>query len=577
MTEDEQLPFKGPGDTQQSQPTLDIIEAYDAVGAPSITSNGDGSADESLTPDEHDIAEEPAESGDGATETSEPSASEATLVSEPIAPARTLYFLTNRMNLNGILSSRIVAPRESFQKYYTDLLQQTPGWVPLLRGKPTSAQIEAVTTERGAGAPVIVEFPVDVAGKMKPDTTVVFVPAVALSTAVAIHLPSERDLREHRVRGYSNVHAHDELLRVTSKLFDSETADQHAFIPPASAPDVDWRRIDRIRGAVNAAVRSASSGEQLGLVAALVGAPKLPAAVAVPPWLAWNDVDDHATRDARPQLDDAVPDHVLFRAAYEALGERDVTQAWSPNAVLDEVEARVRKADLADDAADAMIRNLRRVRSIVNVEVDFESFRPSARALISAKALLLVLLRQELDQLLVWSDEETGADDATRVVAAVLAGRLRGLARESTKFRSRELDDLTAAWAVRVARGGSASLGRTKFVATSRGTSLKIDGVEVAKQSALLPDLLSRYRKTPDAKKEATRIKVSWAMGWPVEHRVQMPPGASIETGDEFINISSSEELQVEVAVEERGFVRRLESLTGRERQRAAEAFAARR
>ena len=85
------------------------------------------------------------------------------------------------MNLNGILSSRLVAPRESFQKYYTDLLQQTPGWVPLLREAPTSAQIEAVTTERGAGAPVIVEFPLDVAGKLKPDDPVVFVPAVALS------------------------------------------------------------------------------------------------------------------------------------------------------------------------------------------------------------------------------------------------------------------------------------------------------------------------------------------------------------------------------------------------------------
>ena len=364
---------------------------------------------------------------------------------------------------------------------------------------------------------------------------------------------------------------------MTPELFDSEAADPHAFIPPGAAPDVDWRRIDRIRGAVNAAVRSASSGEQLALVAALVGAPKLPAAMTVPPWLAWSDVDDHAARDTRPQPDSAVPDHVVFRAAYEVLGERDVTEAWSPNAVLDAVEARVRKAGLADDAADAMIRNLGRVRSIVNVEVDFEPFRPSARALVSAKALLLVLLRQELDQLLAWSDEETGADDATRVVAAVLAGRLRGLSRESTELRSLELDDLTAAWAVRVARGGSALLGKAQFVANSRGTSLKIDGVEVATQSALLPDLVSKYQKTADAKKEATRIKVSRAMGWPVEHRVQMPPGASIETGDAFITIASSEEVEMKVAVDEHGFVRRLESLTGGERRRATEAFAARR
>src|SRR3954454_21365309 len=97
------------------------------------------------------------------------------------------------------------------------------------------------------------------------------------------------------------------LLRVTPVLFDSEAADPHASITPGAAPDVDWRRIDRIRGAVSAAVRSASSGEQLALVAALVGAPKLPAAMTVPPWLAWSDVDDHATRDTRPQPDSALP------------------------------------------------------------------------------------------------------------------------------------------------------------------------------------------------------------------------------------------------------------------------------
>ena len=96
------------------------------------------------------------------------------------SPLERLYFLTNRMNLNGVLSSRLVAPRDSFQKYYTDLLQQTPGWVPLLRDAPTSAQIQAVTSERGAGAPVVVEFPLDVPGKVKSDAPVVYVPAVAL-------------------------------------------------------------------------------------------------------------------------------------------------------------------------------------------------------------------------------------------------------------------------------------------------------------------------------------------------------------------------------------------------------------
>lgn len=596
MTEHDQLPFDGTSDDQQSQATLVAAKTPGAAEAPSGVSDGDDYRDGSLdliartleepvaeqrdeppTVEDRHVAAGPSRPRAGLVETSQSSPIGAARVDAPIVYGPTLYFLTNRMNLNGIMSSRLVAPRESFQKYYTDLLQQTPGWVPLLRDAPTSAQIEAVTTERGAGAPIIVEFPLDVVGKRKPDDPVVFVQAVALSKSIAIHLPSERDLRKHRAQTYGNVHAHDELLRVTPALFDSEAADLHAFIPPGAAPVVDWRHIDRIRGAVNAAVRSASSGEQLALVAALVGAAKLPAAVTVPPWLAWSNVDDHTTRDTHPPPDSAVPDHALFRAAYEVLGAQDVTEAWSPNSVLDEVEARVKKVGLVDDAADAMIRNLSRVRSIVNVEADFEPFRQSARGLVSAKALLLVLLRRKLDQLLAWSDEETGADDATRIMAAVLAGRLRGLSRESTELRSLELDDLTAAWAVRVARGGSPLLGKIQFVANSRGTSLKIDGVEVATQSALLPDLLSEYQKTDNDKKETKRIMVSRAMGWPVEHRVQIPPSASILRSDEVMVISSSEEIAMKVSVDEHDFVRRLKSLTGGERRLAAAAFAAQR
>lgn len=503
MTEDAQLPFDGPSDEQQDH-ALDRRDASAKAKVASSASDRHYHADESvqvtapalqepvaerskhpLTPEEHHIAAQPSESGTDLTGTSKSSAASAASVSDPAVTSRTLYFLTNRMNLNGILSSRLVAPRESFQKYYTDLLQRTPGWVPLLRNAPTPAQIEAVTSERGAGAPVLVEFPLDVPGNAERDAAIVYVPAVALSEAVAIHLPSERDLREHRARAYSNVHQHNQLLRATPELFQSDALDRRTPSPASPAPAVDWRSLDRIRGAINAAFASVNSVEQLVLVAALVGATRLPAAVSVPAWFGWLDLDDHADPDARPEPDSTRPDHVGFRAAYDVLGDQDISEAWRPNEVLDAMESRVREACMGDDAADAMVRNLGRVRSIVNVEVDFEPFRPSARALVSAKALLLVLLRPELDQLLTWPDHETGADDATRVVAAVLAGRLRGLARESTELRSLVLDDLTAAWAVRVAHGRGSSLGEAHLVADTAGTALTVDGVEVARQRSL--------------------------------------------------------------------------------------------
>ena len=86
-----------------------------------------------------------------------------------------------------------------------------------------------------------------------------------------------------------------------------------------------------------------------------------------------------------------------------------------------------------------------------------------------------------------------------------------------------------------------------------------------------------RRREVRESKKEALRIRFSRAMGWPVEHRVRIPAGASVETNEALITIATSGEVVVEVAIDEDGFVRRLESLTGGERRRAAEAFAARR
>ncbi|RAY10647.1 hypothetical protein DPM19_34370 [Actinomadura craniellae] len=484
-----------------------------------------------------------------------------------------LYFLTNRMNLNGVLSSRLVAPRESHDKYYVDLLEQVPGWVPLLTQPPTQALIEAVTVERGAGAPVVIEFPLDVAKKAELRQPVAYVPALALSQAVAIHFREERDLREHRARGYKNIHPHDELLKVTPELFASDAPGEGALTAPAGSCQVSWRRIDRIRGAINAALASVQSGEQLAVAAAFLGEVKFPPAIVLPEWIGWRELDDHGDVAEHVDPDLGVPDHVGFRAVYGVLGEQDASNAWSPNAVLDGVATRIQGAGLAADAVDALIQNLQRVRSIVNVEADFEPFRTTARALVSAKSLLLVLLRSELEELLAWPEEQTGADDLTRVTAAVLAGRLRGLAREATTLRSLALDDLTAAWAVRVARGEGGVLGEVQFSAPTHGTSLKLDGVELSTQDALLPDPVAKYHKVADAKKESLRIAVSRAVGWPVTHRITVPTGATKTEDAGVLTILTPGEVQLTVSVDEEDFLSKLGALAGGGKRKVLAAF----
>lgn len=598
MTEDDQLPLSVPGQDgampvwsgaaslkQEAAVEPAVAEASEhtdwPVGpSPSGVMNsagnpvGDGAAEGA---DEIRAATPTAQDSPQAPDVPAQAVAAATGVPGAAPAVNSIFYLTNRMNLNGILSSRLIAPRASFDKYYVDLLDQTPGWVPLLTRPPSGELLQDVTSERGAGVPVIVEFPRGALGKSGPTEPVVYVAAMALAGAIAIHFPSERDLREHRARSYSNIHAHDDLLQVTPELFAADPGEPVTLQAPSEVPVVDWKRVDRTRGALNAALTSATTGEQLALVAALFGAARLPEWVSLPRWLELPEINASGESDSGPPLDRDSPDLVSFGAVYDVLGERDITEAWVPNEVLDAVEARIRQAGLSAEAADATARNFDRVRSIVNVEVDFEPFRPSLQALASAKALLLVLLRQELGQLLTWPEEETGADDVTQVVSGLFAGRLRGLSRESVELRSMNFDDLTAAWAVRTTRGGSSTLGRVQFIANSRRTVLKIDGIEVATRSAPMPDLLAKYRKTSDMKKEALRIKVARAMGWPVELRIHLPSDATVVAGGATITVATTGEIAVMTSMDEDVFVQRLASLSRNEQKRAVEAFSGRR
>jgi hypothetical protein len=517
--------------------------------------------------------------GSGASTAEKPVETEAVpaATSAAVDAPTALYFLTNRMNLNGVLSSRLVAPRESFDKYYADLLDHCPSWVPLLTQPPGQDLIDVVLAERGAGAPVIIEFPLGLAGKQPLDVPAVYVPAVALSEAIAIHFREERDLREHRARGYSNVHPHEDLLKVTPALFADASSAGNTIAALREAPSINWQRIDRIRGAVNAAVAAAGSGEQLAVAAAFLGAAKFPATVTLPDWISWRELDDHGAPDDRIGPDQSVADHVGFRAVYDALGRRDSTEAWSPNIILDEVATSIQASGLPADLLDAVMRTLQRVRSIVNIEVDFEPFRPNGRALVSAKSLLLVLLRPDLGELLAWPQQETGADDVTRVTAAVLAGRLRGLSREAIHLRSIALDDLTAAWAVQVAHEKAVALSGVQFTANTHGTALKVDGVELGAREPLMPDAVAKYRKIAEAMREAARIKVCRAMGWPVEHRIEVPEGAAVTSSESEISISTPSEVSMVARVAEEPFVQQLAALSGDARRRALSALDARR
>lgn len=359
-----------------------------------------------------------------------------------------LFILTNRMNLNGMLSSRIIGPRESFGKYYRDLLELTGGSIPLLADLPSQELVDYVSEKVRTGPALLQLTPRPHGDGSSP---VFLTRAVPFSAVTAIHLPDDKSMREHLARRYNNVHPHEHLLTVSPQLFQGTVKVAHLEAAVATSsqtgetttstdtsPATDWQRLDRVRGAMSAAVYAATTAATLRTAAAVLPG----SAVQRTPLGAHLQGDDHAT-------DDTDPDDLLTRTVIDIFARTDVAQAWNPREVVEHIADVVKSTNPSQAHLDMIDANLATVRAVVTNEREFTPFRETTRGLRSAKALLLVLLREELSSLLSWPETDTGADDHTLQLAAVFAGTLRGLSREAVAARSMVLDDHTARWACR--------------------------------------------------------------------------------------------------------------------------------
>lgn len=356
-------------------------------------------------------------------------------MSEPHTAPR--YVLTNRMNLNGILSSRIIGPRASFSKYYQDLLDLTGNRVAILDAPPAADAVAYVTAKSPTGA-ALLEISPGRLGESRGGIELVH--AVPFSRVTAIHLPDEKSHREHLARRYKNIHPHDHLLQVSPELFDGtmtlERVTAAGSLPKSDEEAVrerDWQRIDRIRGAMSAGVLTAVSSFTLNVAADLL--PGRPSKSAMSRYIR------HGTPPPEERPDDA-----LISAIVDVLITTDTAQAWNPPDLVTQIRGLVADRVVGSELA-AIEANLDSVTAIVTNAREFTPFRRAAHGLRSAKALLLVLLREDLTSLLDWSADETGADDRTRQLAAVFAGLLRGITREKISTRALPVDDHTAAWA----------------------------------------------------------------------------------------------------------------------------------
>jgi len=472
-----------------------------------------------------------------------------------------IWHLTNRFNLLGILSSRIVGPREAHDKYYRDLLELTPGWVPLTTALPSPALVEVVASDAGS-FPVLLEF----SSGQVVDGRVRLVRAELLRSVAAIHFADEQSLREHRARVYDNVPTPDERLTVSPDLFATEdgvTESEVATAAVAPGEPVDWMWIDRWRGALAAMAIAAHDEHAVGLLeqALQVASPShwLPAAL-----------DLTRTGCASMSADDA-----LFGASISVLAATDVAVDWSPRRVVEAINASVADTPLPDGERAMVVRNLETVRKIVDNERDFTPFSNRPGGLDSAKALLLALLRPDPDRLAGWDRAETGASVEVQMAALALTGSIRGLARMSTSRRKQVMDDYTAALALTAlarAEVGMPSLDRHDV---DGRVELTIDD-EVIVRGDAHRSLAETFLSLPEPLRGSAATAIANALGWKdaVFSVARFRSPITVRSVGRSVEVVSSLPPVVTTETDTEAFVARLAALGAEDGERAATALA---
>lgn len=162
---------------------------------------------------------------------------EQTTLSEQPEQNSSFLFLTNRYNLLDILSSGWIKPAARYTKYYSDLGESCPEWIPLLVHAPSSQLVEDASSHEPGSFPVLLEIDLcDVSGHMQViredyqteqselpllggAVAILIAGVLPASLVRAVHFRSEVELEEHTARKYENIRGNFISLHVSPDRF----------------------------------------------------------------------------------------------------------------------------------------------------------------------------------------------------------------------------------------------------------------------------------------------------------------------------------------------------------------------
>jgi hypothetical protein len=479
---------------------------------------------------------------------------ESSILAREDTSAPNLYFVTNRLNLLEVLSSRFIAPRASYGKYYSDLLEVCPGRVPLVTAPIASSLVDAVASDTEL-FPVAIEIDASNLNELKAPAlestgrtrdagvnmnTLAWAPefVVPLSWCRRVAFRSADELREHVARKYENVPEHSLPQEVDASIFASsntrELLEWFKNLPASRGPSAaDFRVSDRVSGA-----RCVS-------LAVLPYAPRA-ASVALTLLRSAETVNKKAKRkrksDTTGDTDaawisiaaiqgsvsaNASLDEKLFSAVSKALLAADKSGGWKPVELIDKVALDVRSTKLARRDEEELAKNLEAIRAVISNERDFRPFK-KATGSDAAKAFLLFLMRRDPAKLIAWPLQETGADDAVMMTAAVFAGLFSGRSRLPLSMRPAITDaalaDLSALELSRHVPAAQARLAATQVESREESDeqgrvshAITLDGTELARWTPPPPSLAERLAALDftDGSNAAMAVEVCRLLNWP--------------------------------------------------------------
>lgn len=387
----------------------------------------------------------------------------------PPSDGMRLFYVTNRYNLNEILSSGLVAPLAAFDKYYDDLLSIAPGRIPLFGGTVDHSIIEAVSEKNSGDAyPVIIEFdrstlsgtevqtlqPNGVeatsslsGGQFGACAPAAIIPRTALRM---VHFLGERQMKDYASHPLSNVRSNPPAFSVSPDIVSKgpisfeQLEEWMRDLPPTDGPDQhDISIEDRIGGAVIVANRFATprSAIMRGLLHFAEGGIRnekdLAPLAEMPHWLR-QPIRPRRWADTADLPDDQ--ESVLFRSAVSVLSRVDIGKTSDRIGILGDIRDEFRSTGCTSTMITDTDEQLERLEDILLAKERFEGFKDKGSNVI--KALLLVLLPFKLDRFLSMKEDKFRTDDdSIPLTAGIFFGLIKGRKTLPLSLRDAELDD----------------------------------------------------------------------------------------------------------------------------------------